>query len=207
MKGYLSGTLHGCVHSFLADGIIQVSNKGNGQSLGYISKNFFSFGGSAYTPTLADALVVNFCISSPGSTGQPFNMKMENANVDVTIYPYFGAVQGRDSTDGNLYIGNFNYAYLAGISSPTPANSPPLSGGHTYANDPSRLTETCIWSLDANNILTVQWTNVDTTLAKNVPTVHGSQSTANYLWGDANAFQSRFPAPIIITEFTFISTP
>ncbi|KAK3361111.1 hypothetical protein B0T24DRAFT_114445 [Lasiosphaeria ovina] len=181
-------------------GILQV--KSGDTVLGYIAPD-----PNYWTPLLtADAnaaLGISF-VSAAGATAvTQVDFTMTNDNRGV----YFGFVVGRDSTSSDIAAGSFNYLYIDPISVNTAPGSTPQSVPSYFSTSTGldKQAETALWNVDlATGAVTASWVNTDGTTT--VPTVLFVQSNHVYGGGDAEAFHSRFPAPVTTVSITFVPT-
>lgn len=179
-------------------GIIQLKNL-DGSVLGYVASSAASTGQYIYQSDTTNALVVNFETDSTGS-GSQLNVVPENSS--LKNFGFSGLVQGRDSTDSSLSPGSFNYGYLASTDETAPG-SPPTNVDNSYNVGPPRTAESAVWTFDsATGNLTPVWVNPD----GSIPAIeYFVQSTGIYIGGNADAFHSRYPAPVTLITFEFIT--
>ena len=139
----------------------------------------------------SNALIVDFTLD--GTSGAAINLSPENSG--QTPFPYFGLVQGRDSTSPDIAPGNFNYLYLGGTNGTDPGATP-QNGGNYFSTQTGldHASESALWTIDVNALTLVPvWVNSDGSTPATQVFV---QSNHVYGGGDADAFHSRFPAPV-----------
>jgi uncharacterized repeat protein (TIGR01451 family) len=167
-----------------------VVKDGSNTSLGYaaVDPNYWT---PLLTPDKTAALIVDFTLS--GTSGTQINLTPENSNQGP--FPYFGAVQGRDSTSDNIAAGSFNYLYLGNVNATAPGATPQHNGNYfSRTAGLDKASESAIWTIDVNALtIAPVWINTD---ASSPTTVTFVQSNHLYAGGDADAFHSRFPAPV-----------
>ncbi|KAL0956999.1 hypothetical protein HGRIS_003100 [Hohenbuehelia grisea] len=157
----------------------------------YISSNANAFG--EYTPTtdLSEVLA----ISVPASSGSPTGMTALNGNLRVN-FPNVVAILGFATTSGDMSPGSANYAYIGGSTS-TPPGSPAVTQPNSYsaAAGVPRGVESAIWQRDANNRLTIAWTNEDGSRPE-VFFAYVPGANAFIITGDPAAFSANFGTTI-----------
>ncbi|KAF8956766.1 hypothetical protein BDZ97DRAFT_1925139 [Flammula alnicola] len=169
--------------------VIQVMS--GSSSLGYVATdpNYWT---PLLVPSTSDALHLSFSLPVGATSGSQLDLTMGDASGSL-----FGLVEGRDSTSADIGTGNFNYLYLDPVS---PLGSPPgsrpadIPSKFSTASGLNKLAESSVWNVDlVAEALTAQWINTDGT---SPATDFFVQSNHLYAGGDANAFHSRFPAPV-----------
>jgi len=169
-------------------------------SLGYVAPdpNYWT---PLLTPDASSALRVSFSLPVGATSGSQLGLTQLNDNRGT----FFGPVVGRDSTSDDIGTGSFNYLYLDPISSPgSPPGSPPshIPSFFSTSTGLDKTAETSVWSVDlVAETLTAQWIN---TSGPTPATTIFVQSNHLYAGGDANAFQSRFPAPVTTVTLKII---
>jgi hypothetical protein len=162
----------------------------NGSTLGYLTED-----PNYWTPLIAAdptaALVVDFTLN--GTTGAGLNLATENSG--QTPFPYLGLVQGRDSTNGDIGAGSFNYLYIDGANGTAPGDTPQHPGNYfSTGSGLDHASESALWTIDINALTLIPvWVNSD---GSTPATQVFIQSNHVYGGGDASAFHSRFPAPV-----------
>ncbi len=162
---------------------------GTGASLGYLTED-----PNYWTPLIGSdknaALIMDFTVD--GTSGTAINLAPENSGQP---FPYFGLVQGRDSTSGDIALGNFNYLYLGGTNFTAPGSTPQLAGNYFSSQTGlAHTSESALWTIDIDALTLVPvWVNSDGSTPATQVFV---QSNHVYGGGDADAFHSRFPAPV-----------
>jgi len=178
-------------------GIIAVTRLSDNSVLGYVSAASLSTGQFGYRD-ISSALIVDFDTPKTGPATQ-LNLGTENSDSGFT---FAGLVQGRDSTSSNVAPGSFNYLYLAGTA-PTSPGATPQSVPNSYHIGAPRTSESAVWTYDSGSgVLSPIWINTDGTTP---PVQYFVQSGGIYIGGDSGAFHSRFPAPVDLVEFVFVS--
>jgi len=167
-----------------------IAEDGAGASLGYVADdpNYWT---PLLNPDINSALIVDFTLN--GTSGTQINLAPENSG--EAGFPYFGLVQGRDSTSPDIGSGSFNYLYLGNTNATAPGATPQLAGNYFSANTGlSHSSESAAWTIDVGALTLVPvWVNSD----GSTPTTEVFlQSNHVYGGGDANAFHTRFPAPV-----------
>jgi hypothetical protein len=170
--------------------VIKVLNS-SGTSLGYVQRDL-----NYWTPLLtsdkANADVVGFTLAN-GQTG---------TGINLTIAPFgtftlWGLVEGRDNTSPDIGTGSFHYLYLDPMGpTPTAADATPQSVPSFFSTSTGldKKAESAVWSIDVTaKTLAPQWVNSG---GSKPSTQVFIQSNHVYAGGDANAFHSRFPAPV-----------
>jgi hypothetical protein len=208
-------------------GIIEVFS--GSTSLGYIAPdpNYWT---PLLTPDPTAALTISFQLPQGATSGSQLNFNQLNDNRGALL----ALVVGRDSTSSDIGSGNFNYLYLDPAADPgTPPGASPESVPSYFATSSGldKQSETSVWSVNlVDGTITCQWINTDSSklFPIFVPSLHhiasprevchlhnnsGSPATvtfvqSNHLYagGDANAFHSRFPAPVTTVTLQFVPT-
>jgi len=181
-------------------GIIEVHNAGNGNLLGYISKNLGNGGAQyVYDPSLSNALSVSFDTDQTNSCSQ-LDINAVDSNPS---WPLLGLVQGRDDSSSDLAPGSYQYLYIAGVANPgTKPGDTPTQISNSYFIGSPRTAETAVWTFNsATGALTLQWINTDGS-SPNMQTF--TQSTGLYASSDMNAFFARYPAPVTPVTYNFV---
>jgi hypothetical protein len=167
-----------------------IAKDGAGTTLGYAADD-----PNYWTPllnaTITSALVVDFTLN--GTSGTQINLSTENSL--ETGFPHLGLIQGRDSTSSDIGTGNFNYLYIGNTNATAPGSTPQLAGNYYSANNAvPRTSESAVWTIDVVGLTLVPvWVNSDSS----TPTTQVFiQSNHVYAGGDADAFHTRFPAPV-----------
>jgi len=169
-------------------------------SLGYIAPdpNYWT---PLLTPDISSALQVSFSLPSGVTTGAQVDFTQLNDNRGTL----FGPVVGRDSTSSAIATGDFNYLYLDPVASPgsTPGATPQsIPSFFATSSGLDKQAETSIWNVDVvAGTLTGQWINPD---SSSPTTVFFVQSNHVYAGGDADAFHSRFPAPVTTVTLALV---
>jgi hypothetical protein len=160
-----------------------------GATLGYVQEdpNYWT---PLLTPDPNSALTVDFTLD--GTSGTQNNLAPENSGQG---FPYFGLIVGRDSTSFDIAPGSFNYFYLGGTNGTAPGSTPQLPGSYfATTTGLSKASESALWDIDVNALTLIPvWINSDGSTPTTVVFV---QSNHVYGGGDADAFHSRFPAPV-----------
>jgi hypothetical protein len=167
-----------------------IAKDGAGTTLGYVADDPLY-----WTPllnaTITSALIVDFTLN--GTSGTQINLTTENS-LEMG-FPYFGLVHGRDSTSSDIAPGSFNYLYLGNTNFTPPGSGTRLAGNYYSANNSvPRTSESAVWTIDVDALTLVPlWINSDLS----TPTTQVFiQSNHVYGGGDADAFHTRFPAPV-----------
>jgi len=180
-------------------GVIQVFS--GTSSLGYVAPdpNYWT---PLLTPDISSALSISFQLPEGATSGSQLNMNELNDNRGALFAP----VVGRDSTSSDIAPGNFNYFYLDPTAAPgtlpgdTPQSTPSFFASSSGLD---KQTETSVWSVDlVAGTLSAQWINTD---SSSPTTVFFVQSNHLYAGGDADAFHSRFPAPVSTVTLQFVA--
>jgi hypothetical protein len=167
-----------------------VVKDGAGATLGYLADD-----PNYWTPfsngDVNTALIVDFTLD--GTSGSQVDLTPENSG--ETGFPYFGLVQGRDSTNADIAPGSFNYLYLGNTNGTSPGSTPQLAGNYFSANGGvTHTSQSAVWVIDINaGTLVPLWINSDGSTPITQVFV---QSNHVYGGGDPDAFHSRFPAPV-----------
>ncbi|RDW58342.1 hypothetical protein BP5796_12272 [Coleophoma crateriformis] len=181
-------------------GVLQVRDS-NGNSLGYVTTD-----PNYWTPLLnsdkSGALVVSFVVPTTPTTNSELTI-VTNGNA---AYPFFGFVQGRDSTDAVEQPGSYNYLYLDPTAHTNPGSAPQVVNNYfNTVNGLSHSSESSVWNINvATGAVTPLWINPDGNPAASLQLF--LQSNHVYAGSDPGAFKSRFPAPVT-TGITFTFVP
>jgi len=187
------------VPTYTAQGHLLARNAADNSVLGYVYK---SSAATAYllNSDIANALTVSISLPIGATSGSQLNV----AQVDgPNAFPYFGLVQGRDSTSTDISTGAFNYLYLSATNE-TPAGSTPQQPGNLPSNSlgTTRSSESAVWAIDiVSGTAVPTWINSNGAAAT---TQLWTQSGALYAGGDANAFHDRFPSPVTPLTLTWV---
>ena len=166
------------------------AQNGAGATLGYVADDP-AYWTPLLTPTSVGALIVDFRLD--GTSGSQINLTPENSL--EAGYPYFGLVEGRDSTSPDIGPGSFNYLYLGNTDGTAPGSTPQIGGNYfSAATGLNKASESAVWTIDVNALtLDPVWINSDSS----TPTTFVFlQSNHVYGGGDPAAFFSHFPAPV-----------
>jgi len=181
-------------------GVIQVFS--GDTSLGYVAPdpNYWT---PLLTPDINSALSISFQLAAGATSASDVAFTQLNDNRGT----FFGPVVGRDSTSSNIAPGSFNYLYLDPIAAPgTAPGATPQSVPSFFATSSGldKQAESSVWAVDLiTGAITAQWINTDSSTPATVLFV---QSNHLYAGGDAGAFHSRFPAPVLVVSLKFIPT-
>jgi hypothetical protein len=141
-------------------------------------------------PASSGALIVDFTLD--GTLGTRINLDPETYSQGA--FPYFGAVEGRDSTSADIAAGSFNYLYLGGTNGTAPGSTAQAGDYFSTSTGLAKPGESAVWNIDViAGTLLLQWINTDGSAP---PTFLFVQSNHVYGGGDPAAFMSRFPAPV-----------
>jgi hypothetical protein len=166
-----------------------IAKSSAGATLGYVQEdpNYWT---PLLTPDTNSALIVDFTLN--GTSGSQINLTPENSGQG---FPYFGLVEGRESTSPDIGAGSFNYLYLDGTNGTAPGVTPQLVGNYfTLSSGISKTSESALWTIDVNALTLIPvWVNTDSSTPTTAIFI---QSNHVYGGGDASAFNSRFPAPV-----------
>ncbi len=166
---------------------------GGGSNLGYVTAD-----PNYWTPELGNAasngIVVSFTLN--GTSGTQINLATVQ-NTNENAFPDLGLVQGRDNSSADIGAGNYNYLYLDNTNATAPNSTPQHPGNYFSASTGnSYASESAVWSIDitgTTGTLVPVWVNSDGTTPNTETFI---QSNHVYAGGDANAFHTRFPAPV-----------
>ncbi|EIN08583.1 hypothetical protein PUNSTDRAFT_134956 [Punctularia strigosozonata HHB-11173 SS5] len=154
-----------------------------GSVLGYVGGTLNEWGEYGIVADVEDALLVSFTTADPT---QPFEISTPSQGT----YPYLGATVGYSSTDDDLAVGSYNYAYLNGVVDDTSSSTPAVAelSSFTVRTGYLRYSESAIWTYDLDTCLfSAQWTNTDGS-APATEIVYEAEDNAIAFTGDVAAF-------------------
>ena len=146
------------IQAAVQTGYLTVNDAVTGANLGYAG--LFDSGGLYHTTSdPGQALQVSI-----DDAGSPFSI-LELNNPASADFPFFGGVQGLDSTGNDFAAGSSNYAIMVGVTQTAPGASATLANNsftpYFAPVSTPRYAESAVWSFSAGNVLTPQWINSD----------------------------------------------
>ncbi|RSH91169.1 hypothetical protein EHS25_009468 [Saitozyma podzolica] len=174
----------------LFQGYIRANYQSTNAFRGYLSSHLHNGLYGTWTQNISQALLVSYTSVTAVASQKNFQIR-----VGADDFPFLCAIEGPASTSPDLSTGSTNYDFLGGCSTDVPVG-PAAPSENTYStqpNKPKELAETAIWSIDANQKITVQWVNTSPKLSSTRPSL-GSYSL---ILGDPKAFAHKYPFPEI----------
>ncbi|PPQ95377.1 hypothetical protein CVT26_008222 [Gymnopilus dilepis] len=156
---------------------IEVLDTSTGQSLGYFSSAYNSFGEATLATNLNPRATQGDEEETQPSTGSSSRLviitpqnggpsNVQTVNGPDAAFPFLGGIKGFTSPDNLIDPATDDYGYIGGVQETFPGSSPVLAGNSfTAATGLPVPVESAIWYHDTvTGALTAQWVNPDGSL-------------------------------------------